>query len=380
MASLLVLGASVRAAAQSAARAGFTPICGDLFGDADLRSQHHCQVAQRYPHDLEDIARRCPAVPWMFTGGLENQPALVGRISAGRTLYGNPPEVLQRVRDPFVLGRSFAKWGIVYPECRSPSDPPPRDGGWLLKHRRSSGGQLVRVWDAKSSLPSCGRRSEWYFQRRVIGASCGAVYLAAGGEGRLIGVTEQLLTSDGEMPFRYTGSLGPWPMTARQHAEVVRVGQALAAEFQLRGLFGVDLVIDGDTVWPVEINPRYTASIEVLERAMGVCTIALHVSACEQGKLADFSPLSVSTWCGKLVVYAPHELCVSVEKSAELLRENHALVGSTVADIPVAGTKLRAGQPVVTVMAEAGSRDSLLVVLAERRRHVERNLFRSDGG
>lgn len=380
MASLLILGASVRAAAQSAARAGFMPICGDLFGDADLRSEHRCHVVRRYPHDLEYIAPQCPAGPWIFTGGLENQPALVGRISAGRTLYGIPPEVLRRVRAPFVLGRSLAKWGIAYPECRLPSDPPPRDGGWLVKHRRSSGGQLVRVWDAESSLPPCGRRSGWFFQRRATGVSCGAVYVAAGGEGQLIGVTEQLLTAGSSGPFRYAGSLGPWPMTARQRVELVRVGQALAAEFQLRGLFGVDLVIDGDTVWPVEINPRYTASIEVLERAMSVRTIALHISACEQGKLSDFSPPSVSTWCGKLVVYAPCDHCVSAEQSAELLRGNHGLVWPRVADIPVAGTKLRAGQPVVTVMAEAESRAALAALLFERRRRVERNLFRSNYG
>lgn len=380
MAFLLILGASVRAAAQSAARAGFAPICGDLFGDADLRGDYRCYVARCYPHDLEHIAQECPAGPWIFTGGLENQPALVGRISAGRRLYGNPPEVLRQVRDPLVAGQSLAKWGIASPECRPPSDPPPRDGSWLQKHRHSSGGQLVRVWGAESSLPPYSRRSAWYFQRRVTGVSCGAVYVAASGEARLIGVTEQLLSAGPFGPFRYGGSLGPWPMSARQQVEVVRVGQALAAEFQLRGLFGVDLVIDGEAVWPIEINPRYTASIEVLERAMGVRTIALHVAACEQGIVADWKSRPSATWCGKLVVYAPCELCVSAEQSAELLRENHGLDWPRVADIPVAGTRLRAGQPVVTVLAEAESRDSLLTLLAERRRPVERNLFRSDCG
>ncbi|HJT35757.1 MAG TPA: ATP-grasp domain-containing protein [Pirellulales bacterium] len=379
MASLLILGASVRAAAQSAARAGFTPICGDLFGDADLRSQHHCNVVRRYPYDLERIAQGCPAGPWLFTGGLENQPALVGRISAGRTLYGNPPEVLRCVRDPFVLGRSFSKWGIAYPECRSPTDPPPRDGGWLLKHRGSSGGQLVRVWDAGSSFPPCGRRSGWFFQRRVTGVSCGAVYVVAGGNAEFIGITEQLLIADEPAhPFRYAGSLGPLPVSAEQDKRLKRLGRALAAEFGLRGLFGVDLVINGDAIWPVEINPRYTASIEVLERATGAHTIALHVAACEHGVLSGFSPPSAAAWCGKLVVYASCELCVSAEKSAELLRENQGLVWPTIADIPVAGTKLRAGQPVVTVMAEAESRDALLALLIERRRHIEQRLFGSD--
>lgn len=379
MASLLILGASARAAAQSAARAGFTPVCADLFGDADLRAEYPGHVARRYPHDLERIAQEFPAGPWLFTGGLENQPALVGRISAGRPLYGNPPEVLRRVRDPFAVGRSFAKWGIAYPECRPPSDPPPRDGGWLLKHRRSSGGQLVRAWIAETSLPPRGRRSGWFFQRRVSGVSCGAMYVAAGGNAELIGITEQLVTADDPArPFRYAGSLGPLSVSAEQDERLRQLGRALAAEFGLRGLFGVDLVINGDAVWPVEINPRYTASIEVLERATGVRTIALHVAACEQGILPAAPLPPAKRWCGKLVVYSDRDWLVTAEQSASLMQQNQGLAWPIIADIPVAGTPLRAGHPVVTVFAEAETREGLLAQLAERRFFVERNSFRSN--
>lgn len=375
---LLILGASVRAAAQSAARARFTPICGDLFGDADLRAAHPCHVARRYPSDLAAIAVELPAMPWIYTGGLENHPALVARISQRRTLYGNPPGVLRRVRDPFAVSKALNALGVAFPECRAADDPPPRDGHWLLKHRRSSGGGHVTVWDDGARQPPGGGRSSWYFQRRMPGAPCGAVYVAAGARARLIGVTEQLLMGGVASPFGYAGSIGPLPLSSQQEATLIRLGDALAAVFELRGLFGVDVLIESDSVWPVEVNPRYTASVEVLERATGVKSIALHARACRDGIVTGWHPRRKASWCGKFVVYAPQALVVSAEQSAAFFRLNQELDGwPNVADLPVAGARVRRGRPLLTVFAETRTRASLFEMLAERRRDIERSLFRS---
>ncbi|HEX7449203.1 MAG TPA: ATP-grasp domain-containing protein [Pirellulales bacterium] len=367
---LLILGASVRAAAQSAARAGFSPVCVDLFADADLRHAHPCQLARRYPRDLALIARQLPPMPWMFTGGLENWPSLVEQISQRHSLRGNPPETLRRVRDPFALADVLATHGIEFPACRPASDPPPRDGSWLLKHRRASGGQHVKVWNHAAPLPPISRSSAWYFQRRVVGVSCGAAFVAAEGKARLLGVTEQLLSGEADTPFRYAGSIGPLPLTASQESSLARLGEALAAAFGLRGLFGVDLMLDGDAVTPIEVNPRYTASLEVLERATGLRSLALHVQACEDGIPANPQPRKAATWCGKRVVYAKRTLVISPEQSAGWLSENAGLDWPPLADIPIAGTPLQAGQPLLTVLGEAGDRSSLLKLLTDRCRAV----------
>ena len=60
-----------------------------------------------------------------------------------------------------------------------------------------------------------------------------------------------------------------------------QAGRVVASELGLLGLFGIDLVIREDGV-PVflEINPRYTASVECIERAHGISAIDLHLRAC----------------------------------------------------------------------------------------------------
>src|SRR5437588_10415493 len=98
--ALLRLGASTRAAAFSALRAGLGPWCADLFADADLQAR--CPVFRSapgsYPQGFVKAAEQGPPGPWLYTGGLENRPALVRQIAAMRPLWGNDEEVLRKVR------------------------------------------------------------------------------------------------------------------------------------------------------------------------------------------------------------------------------------------------------------------------------------------
>src|SRR5215813_1264313 len=94
---LLIFGASARAAAFSALRAGLRPWCADLFADTDLRA---CCPALAldpgsYPQGFVQAARQGPPGPWLYTGGLENRPDLVRRLARQRPLWGNDASVLR---------------------------------------------------------------------------------------------------------------------------------------------------------------------------------------------------------------------------------------------------------------------------------------------
>ena len=82
-------------------------------------------------------------------------------------------------------------------------------------------------------------------------------------------------------PFAYCGSIGPLRRRASPlERQIVRCGQMLGSEFGLRGLFGVDFLLDADSVaWLTEVNPRYTASVEVLEDGLGISLLGEHVQA-----------------------------------------------------------------------------------------------------
>ena len=98
-----------------------------------------------------------------------------------------------------------------------------------------------------------------------------AVYLSREGwSAVLVGVTEQLigeprLNADW---YAWCGSIGPVALSDPERGALSRLGVALAQRHDLRGLFGVDFVRDrSGGWWPVEVNPRWVPSADVLERA-----------------------------------------------------------------------------------------------------------------
>src|SRR5262249_42511405 len=98
----------------------------------------------------------------------------------------------------------------------------------------------------------------------------------------LLGVTRQLIGEAwfGASGFQYCGSVGPLPLGEQSRLAFERLGNALAAGFGLRGLFGVDAVLRDGVPFPVEVDPRCTASVEVLEHGLAVQSLALHAAAC----------------------------------------------------------------------------------------------------
>src|SRR5437879_3212295 len=97
---VIIVGASVRAAAYSATRAGLEPYAIDLFADRDLTAICPAVSIERYPYDFLPQLAAAPRAPWIYTGGLENYPSLVDKLAAIRPLMGNSGCVLRAVRDP----------------------------------------------------------------------------------------------------------------------------------------------------------------------------------------------------------------------------------------------------------------------------------------
>src|SRR6266571_1043132 len=103
---LLILGASVRAAAFSALRAGLRPWCVDLFADTDLQACCDARRLQgRYPNAFEETLRDAPFAPLVYTGGLENHPRLIARLTNRRPVWGNNADGLIASRDPLRMSQ-----------------------------------------------------------------------------------------------------------------------------------------------------------------------------------------------------------------------------------------------------------------------------------
>ena len=365
MPTLLILGASARAAAASAVRAGFTPWTADLFADADLRAMVpgaiRCPVGQ-YPHGLLDILKEAPQAPWMYTGALENHPNLIRKMAEVRPLWGNGPNALLASRSPFFLADLLRSNGLPYLEVRHSDGELSHVHRWLQKPLRGAAGHGISFTNERN--PSC------YFQQYVEGTPMSAVFVRARGRVKLLGITEQLIGIDwlNAPPFRYAGNIGPVDVSGHCRDELTRIGEVIGEGCGLLGLFGVDFVLAEERPWVVEVNPRYTASIEVLERAMGVSLMCEHRGAFD----SEFAPPSRWPWFaqvfGKGILYAERDFVFS--ETDWLEREGL----ENLADIPHPGEFIQAGWPILTILASEGSIEECRTALKSRAITLNTNL------
>lgn len=367
MPSLLIFGASTRAAAYSAIRSGFNPICGDMYADADLQACATVLSVPAYPRGLAAAANHLAPLPWLYTGALENFPLEVSRVSERHTLWGNSSATLQRCRDPWYCRDALHAAGLPTLDLRTSTNCPPRNALWLQKPLRSSAGRAISYWTAEeTTLPE-----PHYFQQRANGTAISAAFLATALATELLGVSEQLIGRP-ELhapPFGYCGSLFPWPqLTPEVTAQIQQVGNVISQACGLRGLFGIDLISDGQTAWLIEVNPRYTASMELIEYARQIPLIDWHRRACIA---ADPSPIALAAadvadqFCAKVILYADHP-ARGLDLSAEIPRTISLGELPSLADIPTAGSEIVAGQPVFTCLGTHTQPAQLLTDLTAR--------------
>jgi predicted ATP-grasp superfamily ATP-dependent carboligase len=378
MTHVLVAGVSTRVAAESAARAGFAVTAIDAFGDLD---QHPSVGGLALPHNFTARAAamaartvECDAV--VYLSSFENHPKAITTLAEGRALWGNSPETVRRVRDPLLLAEALRRRGFSAPEVRlKPDTTYPVDTNdkshvtnsyvvsgfgrtvnqWLVKPLASGGGQRIHLWDPTTILPrGC------YLQEFINGPAGSVVFVAAGGRAVPIGVSRLLVGEPafGAEGFEYCGNIltvvprDNAPEFSRDEALVEATGalaQAVVDEFGLVGVNGIDFIARGVEPCAVEVNPRWCASMELVERAYGLSVFEAHASACAVGRLPDFDFVRArrgAAAAGKAIIYARHDVTVGDTRTWLTKHES-------IRDIPRPGASISSGRPVCTILADA---------------------------
>ncbi len=368
MTRVLFAGVSTRGFAESAARAGYEVVAVDGFGDLDLRARAHSVHVARSGGRFSvraavAAARGLDADVVCYVGSFENHARAVGALAAGRVLWGNRPAVLAAVRDPVRLARALRARGLPTPAVRVTA---PRAGTarrWLVKRRASGGGGGVAPWRG-GPLP---RGS--YLQQRVTGVPGSIVFAADGQSAVPLGVSRALAgdASFGDVAggFRYCGSMLVAPEEPL-FGRACRLAATVTAAFGLVGVNGIDFVARGAVPYAVEVNPRYCASMELVERARGISIFDVHARACA-GELPDLEHTRpAADVVGKAIVYARED--VVPEGTARWLADDD------VRDVPAPGEGIARGHPICTVFARGRSVTSCGAALAARARTVYRSL------
>ena len=392
---MLIVAASARPWIESAEMAGFCVTAFDFFNDWDSSEQKSQRQINSQPipdvalsrivcrlerfNDLTkqgnlELISKCDYA--ILAGGLENHPSLIQALSSLVKILG--PDALQheRLSDSVEILARLGKKGFQVPESSYRLGSMIRPGEWLKKSFQSSGGLGIQhATEGDVGLES----TTHYYQKKVAGEDFSGVFVSVRQEtGRsktaLLGWTRQLIGGQwcaaGE--FRYCGSIGPLALDPYLQTKVEEIGRSVGEEYGIIGVWGIDFLVDGKDVIPVDFNIRLTASMEIFDfekeksESPSQGMIELHFLAC-QGHLdvdqirspAELAGAERESRFGKTILFYDGVVPVQVTSNAHQNLVSQwsrlgelVLGGFGVADIPRLGDWIKPGQPVCTILVK----------------------------
>ncbi|WP_337286941.1 ATP-grasp domain-containing protein [Candidatus Methylomirabilis sp.] len=372
---ILIGGVSARGLAESAVQSGLRHriVTVDYFGDFDLGLLCTYRSIKRdlnLPYDPGYLIQASAGLTFdalMYVANLENYPSVVEVMAGGKQILGNSPTVLGLVRDPVTFFECLTNAGISAPKIIIDSEPLDLDFSirWLRKPLRSGGGHGIAI-----HLPGDRLETGFFLQEYLDGLPYGAVFAADGRDACLLGISEQLIgrTEFGADDFRYCGSiLGPMGTGQAEWGDLVdrirQVVRAITREFHLVGVNGIDFILKGKTVYPLEVNPRYTASMELVEWAYGLNIFKTHLDAC-QGRLPDFDLFAyLDAGCfGKAIRFASRDM---------IFHDPRWWFDRGVRDLPLEGEQIAQGKPICTAFSRGHNRSECYNRLVRAAAEIE---------
>lgn len=378
---LLATGTSARALAAAAARAGWTPVVLDGFGDRDCTGEVH-RCTPFTPRRAGVRARELVANAVAIAAQWEHAPQRAAALGDGRRALLPGAEAMRCLRDPLRVARALRAAGLpaLITATRGRSSPPARA-------LPVDAAEAVRVWldgeagaafDTNAPWPAAdkplhggggrgivpfshaaGPRTGRYLQEWRSGTPASLIVCGDGRHGVPLALTRQLI---GEAAFGasgtvYAGSLvaagaaalpGLPPLTGLFRESLARIADVLVRASGAAGLIGVDGVVDADgRFWVVEVNPRWCASFELLDALLPAPLFAWHAAAFD-GVLPSAWPLATcpDAVAAKGVLY--RDATIGADRAPDTTRW---LDDPALADIPWTGEPLPPGAPICTVRA-----------------------------
>ncbi len=370
--TVAVAALSARVLAQSALRAGLDVLALDLFGDVDTQraARHWWQIGDPARLRIDEKrflaalaqARDLGAQAWIAGAGFE---PIVGAMERGERilpLTGNGAGVVRRLREPQTFFSLLDANGIAHPDVAFavPAEPE----GWLQKDFGSSGGWHIRSANDRSAAPHRGA----YFQLAASGRPVSALFVADGMRARIVAVGEQTIEPIGAHPFVYCGALGPIDVPRVVIDQLQHAIDVLTRAAHLSGLASLDVLLDGERVAVLEINPRPSATMALYDSFYARGLIHAHITASRGHALPEPLPRSV-VLNGTRVVFAPADISVSSACTARLL-------AGGCGDVPQPGTIIGRGDPMCSVRASGATPADVHAALVQRRDAVLREFVK----
>ena len=284
----------MRAAAQSAQRAGIQVFAVDRFGDKDtlevsdayLRLPDLDAEPQAFRSEFgSQLASWLNSMPFLVVGGIRGLECILNRLPLSNEKLSQL-RTAREMQDSGTLRSACLGTSIRFPESWGidesglvsfqVSENHSEGNSYLFKQQDQCGGFGVN-W----VLPNPTRRPDpqllgelkqihgpGILQKWISGRLLGSSFLSNGKEVALLGTCRGSFTRLGDQPFIYNGSSGPISLEDSIQQRILSIGSKLVKETGYRGVFNLDWIM-GTSSQPflIEVNARWSGSLELVERS-----------------------------------------------------------------------------------------------------------------
>lgn len=367
---VLLIGASCRAAAEALKRQGIPSVAWDMFADRDTSLA--CGVRKINSLTPTDAGEMLD-MPCSFVlpcGGLENAPELWSELSQKHCMLGPSLKQLAKLRDPVWLSE-FCKshaTKMKLPTTMRSSDTDRERRHWLVKSTRSAAGLSVRHHNNNAIL-----QNGEYLQELIKGTEFGVTVSSSNDGCHLLAGTLPITHG-----FVYAGSIGPIELARNTKKHVEQFFELLCNELQFQGVLQADLIQRDGEVFLLEINPRWTAGMEIAE-TLSPASLLAHFRSQDDDSFEKRSAKTTKPIYGthefliKQIIYADQALAISQGQSDYWMRlsdwtavDRIASAGVNnevehiyfrLADIPEPDCTIEARQPLCTLLVRGSFAD-----------------------
>ena len=256
--------------------------------------------------------------------GFEGKYDVLRKANEILPLYANSLSVFKYLENSVLFFETLKLLEVPFPQVNLSADSF-RDLGsdWILKDLGSSGGRGI-----KKPLGRKVKSSE-YFQKQLPGMAVSLSFFADGQNIIPLGYSKPVTMKQSNLPFIFCGLDGPIKLNDSVNGEALRITKLIVQKFKLRGFNGIDFLVSDKAVHFLDLNPRITASFEILQESYSYSFFEKHIHLTHNVSGDTHLPKSFPAMQKKIisgfrVIYAESDFCMD-EDYQELLFKNKFL-------------------------------------------------------
>ncbi|MEQ1599375.1 MAG: ATP-grasp domain-containing protein [Methylotenera sp.] len=367
MAKFIITALSARGFAEAAVACGHDVIVLDAFADEDtqrvstkthkLNMHINNQGLSLDENDFKSVFSgiNLADIDGFLYGSLfDNCPRLLEWVAEYESIVGNQPEMLKQAKD-FSFFALLDDLGIQHPEvCLQMPDNPAQ---WLAKQLGGSGGTHIKPASQAKYFQKA------YFQKKQAGTPISILFVADGKTAKTIGFNQQLIAPTDEMPYRFAGAVNNIALQPNICGAFEHASQQLTSALSLRGINSLDAILEGETLWILELNPRLSATFDLYENLF-----SLHLQGCA-GNLMDSLPI-IKTSKAQLILYADEVL----EIPKDFAWPNW-VADITALEVGESNVRIAQNMPICSVFAHADSAEVAHAQVRQRSDKLREMLY-----